>query len=323
MFEKLIGNIEKRYGQGSLIRLGDSQVLEIERFSTGSIEIDRVLGGGIPKGRIVEIYGPESSGKTMLASHIVANAQAEGVDCLYIDNEHALNIPYMRDVIGVNTDDLWLSQPSSAEEALEIVGSVVEDTKDTLVVLDSVAALTPRAEIEGDMGDAHVGLIARLMSQALRKITAQAQQNNVTVIFINQLRAIIGGFGYGPTETTTGGKALRYFASQRIEIRRTASIKQGEEIIGHKANVKVVKNKVGPPLRVGKIDILYSKGISNESAIVDAAIDSGALLKKGAWIIDAETGETLAQGKQKLVELIEQDNDLRDRLTELIRQNQK
>lgn len=286
--------IEKQFGKGSIMRLDGSQHIDVETISTGSLSLDIALGGGVPKGRIVEIYGPESSGKTTLSLHIVAEVQKNGGIAAFIDAEHALDPSYAKR-LGVNIDTLLVSQPDSGEQALEIVETLVRSNAVDIVVIDSVAALVPQAEIEGDMGDSHMGLQARLMSQALRKLTGIISRSKCTVIFINQLRMKIG-IMFGNPETTTGGNALKFYASVRMDIRRTSQIKTAEEVLGNRVRVKVVKNKVAPPFREAEFDIMYNQGISREGDVLDLAIARNIMTKAGAWI--AYEGENVAQGRE-------------------------
>ncbi len=286
--------IEKQFGKGSIMKLGERTNADVECISTGSLSLDIALGGGVPKGRVVEIYGPESSGKTTLTLHIIAEIQKSGGTAAFIDAEHALDPGYAKR-IGVDTGNLLLSQPDNGEQALEIVETLVRSNAVDLVVVDSVAALVPRAEIEGDMGDSHMGLQARLMSQALRKLTGIISRSNTTVIFINQIRMKIGVM-FGNPETTTGGNALKFYASVRMDIRRIAQIKQGEEIIGNRTRVKVVKNKIAPPFRQAEFDIMYNQGISASGDILDLATEKGIVEKSGAWF--AYNGEKISQGRE-------------------------
>jgi len=299
-----IKQIDKTFGKGSLIRLGDKKVEHIEAISTGSLGIDIALGiGGVPKGRIIEIYGPESSGKTTLALQIISEAQKKGGICAFIDAEHALDIHYAKK-LGVDIENLFISQPDFGEQALEILETVARSGAVDVIVVDSVAALTPKAEIDGDMGDAYVGLQARLMSQALRKITGILHRMNTTVIFINQIRMKIGMIGYGSPETTTGGNALKFYASVRIDIRRIGAIKQGESNVGNKSRVKVVKNKVAPPFREAEFDIMFGEGISFEGEVVDYGVKLDIIDKSGAWFSyeDVKLGQGRENAKQFLKE---------------------
>ena len=293
-----LAQIEKQFGKGSVMRMGDAgTVRNVEVFSTGSLGLDLALGiGGIPKGRIIEIYGPESSGKTTLSLHIIAEAQKEGGTCAFVDAEHALD-PVYAEALGVQVQDLLVSQPDTGEQALEITDMLVRSGAVDVVVVDSVAALTPKAEIEGEMGDSHVGLQARLMSQALRKLTGNIKRSNCTVIFINQIRMKIGVM-FGNPETTTGGNALKFYASVRLDIRRIGAIKKGDEVIGNETRVKVVKNKLAPPFKQTTFDILYGQGISREGEIVDLGVKYGILEKSGAWYSYGE--ERIGQGKDKV-----------------------
>ncbi len=293
--------IEKQFGKGSIMKLGERQDVEVECIPTGALSLDLALGGGIPKGRIIEVYGPESSGKTTLTLHAIAEIQKQGGTAAFIDAEHALDPSYAKR-IGVDTSTLLLSQPDNGEQALEIVETLVRSNAVDLIVVDSVAALVPRAEIEGDMGDSHMGLQARLMSQALRKLTGVISRSKATVIFINQIRMKIGVM-FGNPETTTGGNALKFYASVRMDIRRTAQIKQGEEIIGNRTKVKVVKNKIAPPFRVAEFDIMYNQGISKAGDILDLATEKDIVEKSGAWF--AYGGEKIAQGREAAKKYLE------------------
>lgn len=286
--------ITKQFGSGSIMKLGDSKNSDVEVISSGALSLDIALGGGYPKGRIIEIYGPESSGKTTLTLHAIAEVQRHGGVAAFIDAEHALDPQYARRV-GVNTDDLIVSQPDNGEQALEIAETLVRSNAVDLIVVDSVAALTPQAEIEGDMGDSHMGLQARLMSQALRKLTGIINKSKATVIFINQIRMKIGVM-FGNPETTTGGNALKFYSSVRLDIRRTGQIKNGDQIIGNETKVKVVKNKIAPPFRIALFDIMYNQGISKQGDLVNLGIQYGILTKSGAWI--GYEGENIAQGKE-------------------------
>ncbi len=293
-----LGQIEKQFGKGSVMRMGDAGASRgIEVISTGSLGLDVALGiGGVPKGRVVEIYGPESSGKTTLTLHIVAEAQKQGGTAAFVDAEHALDPDYANK-LGVNIDELLVSQPDTGEQALEITDMLVRSGAVDVVVVDSVAALTPKAEIEGEMGDSHVGLQARLMSQALRKLTANIKRSNCIVVFINQIRMKIGVM-FGSPETTTGGNALKFYASVRLDIRRIGAIKRGDEVIGNETKVKVVKNKVAPPFKLAHFDILYGEGISHEGEIIDLGVANGVVDKSGAWYSYGK--QRIGQGKDKV-----------------------
>lgn len=289
-----LSQIEKQFGKGSIMRLGEATAVNVETIPTGSIGLDLALGGGIPKGRIIEVYGPESSGKTTLCLHAVAEVQKSGGTAAYVDAEHALDPAYAKR-LGVDTDKLLISQPDSGEQALEVVETLVRSNAVDIIVVDSVAALVPQAEIEGDMGDAHMGLQARLMSQALRKLTGVINRSKTTVIFVNQLRMKIGVM-FGNPETTTGGNALKFYASVRMDIRRISQIKQGDAVIGNHVRVKVVKNKVAPPFREAEFDIMYNQGISREGDLIDLAVQHGVVDKAGAWY--EYGGEKIAQGRE-------------------------
>jgi recombination protein RecA len=305
--ELALAQIEKNHGKGSVMRLGDQTRTPISAISTGSIALDVALGiGGIPRGRVVEIYGPESSGKTTLALHAVANAQAAGGVAAFVDAEHALDPEYAK-ALGVNTDDLLVSQPDTGEQALEITDMLIRSGALDIVVIDSVAALVPRAEIEGEMGDSHVGLQARLMSQALRKITGALSSSGTTAIFINQLREKIGVM-FGSPETTTGGKALKFYASVRMDIRRIETLKDGADMVGSRTRVKVVKNKVAPPFKQAEFDVLYGVGISREGSLIDVGVEQGIIRKSGAWY--TYEGDQMGQGKENARKFLKENPDV-------------
>ena len=310
-----LGQIEKQFGKGSVMRLGDSTALrDMESISTGSLGLDIALGiGGLPKGRVVEIYGPESSGKTTLTLQVIAEIQKEGGTAAFVDAEHALD-PSYAGKIGVNVDDLLISQPDTGEQALEITDMLVRSGALDIVVIDSVAALTPKAEIEGEMGDTHVGLQARLMSQALRKLTANIKRSNCLVIFINQIRMKIGVM-FGSPETTSGGNALKFYASVRLDIRRIGAIKKGDEVLGNETRVKVVKNKVAPPFRKAEFEILYGHGISREGEIIDLGVQEGIVEKSGSWY--SYNGDRVGQGKENARDYLIENPDI---ATEIERQ---
>lgn len=308
--EIAVSQIEKQFGKGSIMRLGSQEKVDIETIPTGALSLDIALGGGIPKGRIIEIYGPESSGKTTLAIHILTEAQRKGEAVAFIDAEHAFDSKYAKN-IGLDIDNLYISQPDFGEQALEILETLVRSAAFGVIVVDSVAALTPRAEIEGDMGDSHMGLQARLMSQALRKITAITSKTGTTIIFLNQLRMKIGVM-FGNPETTTGGNALKFYASVRMDIRQKDKILKDGQVIGHARTVKVVKNKVAPPFKEASFNMIYPMGIDKESSILDAAIDKGVVEKAGAWLKYGT--EQLAQGKDAAAELLKKDTKLRDKI---------
>ena len=290
-----LGQIEKQFGKGSVMKMGEKSNMKVETISTGALALDLALGvGGLPRGRVVEIYGPEASGKSTLAMHVVAEAQRNGGICAYVDAEHAMDPAYAKN-IGVDIDELLISQPDTGEQALEITDMLVRSGALDVIVIDSVAALTPRAEIEGEMGDSHVGLQARLMSQALRKLTANLNKSNTVCVFINQLREKIGVM-FGSPETTPGGRALKFYASVRLDIRRIEAIKDGVEVVGNRTRVKVVKNKVAPPFKQCEFDIMYGKGISREGSLLDIGVDTGIVKKSGAWY--TYEGEQLGQGRE-------------------------
>ena len=303
-----LSQIERQFGKGAIMRMGDSNVSrEVEAVPTGSLSLDVALGiGGLPRGRVVEIYGPESSGKTTLTLEVIAQAQMQGGTAAFIDAEHALD-PGYAEKIGVNVDDLLVSQPDTGEQALEIADMIVRSSAVDIVVIDSVAALTPKAELEGEMGDTHVGLQARLMSQALRKLTANIKRSNTIVIFINQIRMKIGVM-FGSPETTTGGNALKFYSSVRLDIRRIGSIKRGDEVVGNETRVKVVKNKVAPPFKQVEFDILYGEGISREGELLDLGVKHGIVDKSGAWYSYA--GDRIGQGRDNVREFLRKNADL-------------
>ena len=311
-----ISQIEKEFGKGSIMRLGaEAAVADVPVFSTGSLSLDLALGiGGLPAGRIVEIYGPESSGKTTLCLHVIANAQAKGGRCAIIDAEHAIDPSYAKK-IGVDIDNLLISQPDCGEDALNIVDMLVRSNTIDVLVVDSVAALVPRAEIEGQMGDSHVGLQARLMSQALRKLTGAASKGHTCVIFTNQIREKIGVM-YGNPETTPGGNALKFYASIRMDIRKTQQIKMGDAVLGNRAKVKVVKNKMAPPFRVAEFDIMYNEGISKIGSILDVATDLGFLEKRGSWF--SFEGEQLGQGRDQTKALLASNPELCQKISDRV-----
>ena len=313
-----LGQIEKQFGKNTIMHLGDdSAIMDVDVVSTGSLGLDIALGiGGLPKGRIVEIYGPESSGKTTMTLQAIAECQKQGGVCAFIDAEHALDPVYARK-LGVNTDDLLLSQPDNGEQALEITDMLVRSGAVDMIVIDSVAALTPRAEIEGEMGDSHMGLQARLMSQALRKITGNAKRSNCMVIFINQIRMKIGVM-FGSPETTTGGNALKFYASIRLDIRRIGQVKEGDEIVGSETRVKVVKNKMAPPFREALFQILYGKGVNQLGELVDLAVAQELVQKAGAWY--SYQGNKIGQGKNNVIRHLEENPQIAQELDRLIRE---
>jgi recombination protein RecA len=314
-----LAQIEKQFGKGSIMRLGEGEVIEdIQVVSTGSLGLDIALGvGGLPRGRVIEIYGPESSGKTTLTLQVIAEMQKQAGTCAFIDAEHALDIQYAQK-LGVNLQELLISQPDTGEQALEIVDALVRSGSIDLIVIDSVAALTPKAELEGEMGDSLPGLQARLMSQALRKLTATIKKTNTMVIFINQIRMKIGVM-FGNPETTTGGNALKFYSSVRLDIRRTGNIKKGEEIIGSETKVKVVKNKVSPPFKVAEFDILYGEGISREGEIIDMGVEARILEKSGAWY--AYNGEKIGQGKDNAREFLRENPEIKREIENKVRES--
>ncbi len=311
-----IGQIERQFGKGAVMRLGDEEAQHnIEVISTGSLTLDHALGiGGLPRGRVVEIYGPESSGKTTLTLEVVAQCQKTGGTAAFIDAEHALD-PIYAGKIGVNVDELLVSQPDTGEQALEITDMLVRSNSVDLIVIDSVAALTPRAEIEGDMGDSHMGLQARLMSQALRKLTSNIKKSNTLVIFINQIRLKIGVM-FGNPETTTGGNALKFYSSVRLDIRRTGAIKKGDEILGNETRVKVVKNKVAPPFKLAEFEIRYGEGISRYSEIIDLGVDAKIIEKAGAWY--SYNGEKIGQGKDNAISFLKENEDIYNKIQDIL-----
>ncbi len=312
-----LSQIEKQYGKGSVMKMGEKGTMKVETVSTGALALDLALGvGGLPRGRVVEIYGPESSGKSTLAMHVVAEAQRNGGICAYIDAEHAMDPVYAKH-IGVDIDELLISQPDTGEQALEIADMLVRSGALDVVVIDSVAALTPRAEIEGEMGDSHVGLQARLMSQALRKLTANLNKSNTICVFINQLREKIGVM-FGSPETTPGGRALKFYSSVRLDIRRIESIKDGVEVVGNRTRVKVVKNKVAPPFKQCEFDIMYGKGISREGSLLDIGVDLGLVKKSGAWY--TYEGEQLGQGRENAKQFLTDNPEIMVEISERIRQ---
>ena len=316
--EMAIKQIDKTFGKGTLMRLGDKEIEPIASISTGSLGLDIALGiGGVPQGRVIEIYGPESSGKTTLSLQVIASAQKNGDVCAFIDAEHALDVLYAKN-LGVDVDNLLVSQPDFGEQALDILETLARSGAVSLIVVDSVAALTPKSEIEGDMGDTHVGLQARLMSQALRKLTAVLHKTNTTVIFINQIRMKIGMMGYGSPETTTGGNALKFYASVRIDVRRIATLKQGESQIGNRVKAKVVKNKVAPPFRQAEFDIMFGEGISGEGELIDYGVKLDIIDKAGAWFSYKE--HKLGQGKEGAKQTLKDNKPLREEIEGRIRE---
>ncbi|WP_246498093.1 recombinase RecA [Natronoglycomyces albus] len=312
-----LAQIDKQFGKGSVMKLGERPKQDIKAIPTGSISLDVALGiGGLPRGRVIEIYGPESSGKTSLALHAIASVQAEGGIAAIIDAEHALDPDYAK-ALGVNTDDLLVSQPDTGEQALEIADMLIRSAAVELIVIDSVAALVPRAEIEGEMGDSHVGLQARLMSQALRKITGGLNNTGTSAIFINQLREKVGVM-FGSPETTSGGRALKFYASVRLDIRRIETLKDGGEAVGNRTRVKVVKNKVGSPFRQAEFDILYGHGISREGSLIDLGVENGVIRKSGAWY--TYDGDQLGQGKEKVRTNLKENPDLANEIEKKLKE---
>ena len=315
--EQVLSDIEKQFGKGSIMKLGDNKHMKVDVCSSGCLSLDIALGvGGYPRGRIIEIYGPESSGKTTFALQAIAEHQKLGGRAAFIDAEHALD-PEYAERLGVNIDELLLSQPDTGEQALEICDALVRSQAISIVVIDSVAALVPQAEIDGEMGDSHVGLQARLMSQALRKLSGTISKTNTTCIFINQLREKVGVM-FGNPETTPGGRALKFYASVRLEIRRSEQLKMGEGVVGNKTSIKVVKNKVAPPFKTATVDIMYGEGVSREGEIVDLAADAGIVEKSGAWY--AYQGEKLGQGKENVKLLLKDNVELKEELEKKVRE---
>jgi recombination protein RecA len=311
-----VGQLEKQYGKGTIMRLGDNPIVAIDSISTGSIAVDACLGvGGVPRGRIIEIYGPESSGKTTLALQVIAEAQKKGGLAAFIDAEHAFDAKYAKN-LGIKTEELLISQPDNGEQALEIAEALIRSGGLDVLVIDSVAALVPRAELEGEMGDSHVGLQARLMSQALRKITGIVSKTQTAVIFINQIREKIGVM-FGNPETTTGGRALKFYSSVRLDIRRIGAIKKGDDVVGNRTKIKVVKNKVAPPFREAEFNILYGKGISRVAEILDMAVEMEIIEKRGSWF--RFEGEPIGQGSDAAMQYLEEDRALMDRIEGMVR----
>ncbi|MEB3179569.1 MAG: recombinase RecA [Nostocaceae cyanobacterium] len=312
----VLTQIDRTFGKGTIVRLGDATRMRVETISSGALTLDLALGGGLPRGRVIEIYGPESSGKTTLALHAIAEVQKQGGIAAFVDAEHALDPTYAA-ALGVDINNLYISQPDTGEQALEIVDQLVRSAAIDIVVIDSVAALVPRAEIEGDMGDAHVGLQARLMSQALRKITGNIGKSGCTVIFLNQLRQKIG-ISYGNPETTTGGNALKFYSSVRLDIRRTQTLKKGTEEFGNRVKVKVAKNKVAPPFRVAEFDIIFGKGISTLGCLVDLGEETGVLVRKGAWY--SYNGDNISQGRDNAVKYLEEKPEFAEQIKQQVRE---
>ncbi|MFT5564383.1 MAG: recombination protein RecA [Myxococcota bacterium] len=309
--DEALANIEKQFGAGSVMKLGSANIQRVKSIPTGAISLDLALGiGGLPRGRVVEIFGPESSGKTTVALHVVAEAQKAGGIAAFIDAEHALDPTYAR-ALGVNIDDLLVSQPDTGEQALEIADMLIRSNAVDIIVIDSVAALVPRAEIEGDMGQSHVGLQARLMSQALRKIAGSLSKSDTTAVFINQLREKIGVM-FGSPETTPGGRALKFYSSVRLDVRRIETLKDGTAVVGNRVRVKVVKNKVAPPFRQAEFDIMFGEGISTEGALIDVGVDEGIIRKAGAWY--TYEGDQLGQGREKARTFLRENIEIRDEI---------
>lgn len=317
--ELAIKQIDKQFGKGTILRMGDREIEPIDAINTGSLGLDLALGiGGVPKGRIVEIYGPESSGKTTLTLHLIAQCQKAGGVCAFVDAEHALDANYAKN-LGVDIDNLYISQPDFGEQALDVVETLARSGAVDLIVVDSVAALTPKNEIDGDMGDQHVGLQARLMSQALRKLTSVVHKMGSTVIFINQIRMKIGGMGYGTPETTTGGNALKFYSSVRIDVRRIATLKQGDDPVGNRVRVKVVKNKVAPPFKQAEFDIMFGEGISREGELMDYGVKLDIIDKSGAWFSYDST--KLGQGRENAKAFLKENEAIATEIENKIREN--
>ena len=313
--EQAISQIERQFGRGSIMKMGEERVIDIPAISTGSLALDIALGiGGVPRGRVLEVFGPESSGKTTLALHIAAEAQVKGGMVAFVDAEHALDVGYARK-LGVDVDSLLVSQPDTGEQALDIGEILVRSGGIDVLIVDSVAALVPRAEIEGDMGDSHMGLQARLMSQALRKLTGAISKSKTCVIFINQIRMKIGVM-FGNPETTTGGNALKFYATQRLDIRRIGAIKEGDQVVGNRTRVKVVKNKIAPPFKEAEFDLIYGHGISKEGDILDLGVSLGIVEKNGAWFSFGE--ERIGQGRQNVKRFLAENTDIRDKIRQLV-----
>lgn len=311
-----LGQIERQFGKGAIMRLGDNRAMDIESISTGSLSLDIALGiGGLPTGRVIEVYGPESSGKTTLTLQVIAEAQRKGKTCAFVDAEHALD-PVYAERLGVNVEELLVSQPDTGEQALEIADMLVRSSAVDVIIVDSVAALTPKAEIEGEMGDSHVGLQARLMSQALRKLTANIKKSNTMCIFINQIRMKIGVM-FGNPETTTGGNALKFYSSVRLDIRRTGALKEGDEVVGNETRVKVVKNKVAPPFKQAEFQIMYGTGISKEGELIDLGVKHKLVEKSGAWY--SYKGDKIGQGKANSMKFLSENPDISNEIEKQLR----